>query len=201
MHDTELSWLPCVALGLGVDWMVHAEPSHDSASVITWSFSTFWPTASQELTVVHETELKAAVFGPGVAWLAHEVPFHTAAFWPEAPSPTASQKSADRQEIEVTFESPATAGPADHDVPSQISTFAKPSADRQKLVLVHDTSCVSTSSAPGRSWAVHDVPFHIAAAAPAPPAPTASQNCGDRQETFTSELPRPPDWFVGLGVD
>ncbi len=145
---------------------------------------------------VHETELKLALAGPGVAWSAHEVPFHTAAFWPEGPSPTASQKSADRQEIEATLENPATAGPTDHDVPSQISTCPKPSADRQKLVLVQATSCVSVSEDPGRSSTVHDLPFHISVL-----APTVSQNCEETQETLNSELSTPPDWLVGLGVD
>lgn len=33
VHDTPVSWLPCVVLGLGVDWTVQADPSHDSATV------------------------------------------------------------------------------------------------------------------------------------------------------------------------
>lgn len=48
VHDTALSVLPCVAVGLGVVWMAQADPFHDSARVIVWFVPKFWPTASQE---------------------------------------------------------------------------------------------------------------------------------------------------------
>ena len=131
------------------------------------------------------------------------MPFHTAASGPDAPAPTASQKVPDRQETEPTQVSPVTAlGLADHDVPSQMSTFPMELVDRQKLELAQDTDWVSKSSVPGRDWSVHDVPFHISARPTVGPPPAASQNWAETQETAKSPLSSgEPYGFAGSGVD
>lgn len=134
--------------------------------------------------MVHETALREVLTVPAGVWVVHEVPFHSAASESSFPPPTAAQKVADWQETETMSVNPVGAGPADHDVPSQVSTWAKPSTVMQKSALAQDTACGSTSPAPGRVWSVHDVPFHISVRAPVEPPPTASQNCGETQETW-----------------
>jgi hypothetical protein len=48
--------------------MVHVDPFHASARGTGSSFGPgVWPTASQELAVLHETALKLLLAGPGVA--------------------------------------------------------------------------------------------------------------------------------------
>jgi hypothetical protein len=77
--------------------MVHVDPFHASARGIVPLFGpSIWPTASHEVAVLHETALRLLLTGPGVGCAAQEVPFHIATFSPVGPSPTTSQKLADR---------------------------------------------------------------------------------------------------------
>jgi hypothetical protein len=90
MHDTPLSRLNWNPEGLGVDCRVHADPSHASARVT----NPVLPTASHALTAEHETAFSTSLGPPAVGWAVQVLPFHTAAFSPDGPWPTAAQKLA-----------------------------------------------------------------------------------------------------------
>ena len=70
------------ALGLGVGWMTHIAPFHDSANVLVAPLTCAEPTAVQEVADTQETlvnELYVAPLGVGVGSIDQAVPFHCSA--------------------------------------------------------------------------------------------------------------------------
>ena len=100
--------------------------------------------------MVHETAFMEVLTVPARVSVVHEVPFHCAASESSFPPPTTLQKVADTQDTEPMKVSPVGAGAVDQEVPSQVSTCAKPSTIMQKSALAQDTACGSTSEIPGR---------------------------------------------------
>ena len=100
VHDTEVRMGD--RPGLGVDWMLHAAPSHRSASVPRLEP----PTAVHAVEDVHDTPekpLPCAPAGFGVGCTAQEVPFHRSASVTPLPElsvklPTAVQAEADEHD-------------------------------------------------------------------------------------------------------
>jgi hypothetical protein len=106
VHDTlfsELDWNP---EGLGVDCRAHVDPFHASARVREPAL----PTASHALAAEHETALRTSLGPSAVGWGVQVLAFHTAAFSPDGPPPTASQKLAETQDTEPSEFSVAPGG-------------------------------------------------------------------------------------------
>jgi hypothetical protein len=83
--------------------------------------------------------------GPAVGWADHDVPSHMAAFSPDGPLPTASQKLAETHDTAATNENPGTLRPADQDDPPQMSTCPKPLTDMQKSTEAQETDSGRTA--------------------------------------------------------
>src|SRR6516164_8165598 len=132
--------------GLGVVCRVHADPFQTSARVCGLAWPKRPPTASHELTAVHETPLRASPGPPGVGCAVQVLPFHTAAPSPDGPPPTVSQKLAETQDTDSSGRNPGTVEPADHADPFQVFACPSPLTDMQKSTVAQDTACGSTSN-------------------------------------------------------
>jgi hypothetical protein len=83
VHDTPMTPLPVVPVGLGVVWIDQLVPFHCSANVTSGLEPVLDPTAVQAVLDVHDTPLRlllsVAPVGLGVVWIDQLVPFHRSA--------------------------------------------------------------------------------------------------------------------------
>jgi len=122
-HDTELSLLATKPLpALGLDTIVHANPSHTIVNVVSWFIAPLYPTATQYDALTHDTDVNLLLPSLGLDTVDHDDPSHTIAnVVPEngvPVYPTATQYDALTHDTDCSsFEPLLGLDMADHAVP------------------------------------------------------------------------------------